>query len=64
MSDQPQDALVLDGLDLDLDLGELTVTALRDSIALPEGGASSNPASSSCQSSSNSSIIHPPTTRW
>ncbi|MEV0186911.1 thiazolylpeptide-type bacteriocin [Kitasatospora purpeofusca] len=62
MSDQLQDALALDGLDLDL--GELTVTALRDSIALPEGGASSNPASSSCQSSSNSSIIHPPTTRW
>ncbi|MFB6887968.1 thiazolylpeptide-type bacteriocin [Kitasatospora sp. NPDC056327] len=60
MSDRIQDDLLLD----DLDLGELTVTALRDSIALPEGGASSNPASSSCHSSSNSSIIHPPTTRW
>ncbi|MET8546974.1 thiazolylpeptide-type bacteriocin [Kitasatospora sp. NPDC004799] len=53
------------GLDLhDLDLGELTVTSLRDAIALPEGGASSNPASSSCQSSSNSSIVHPPTTQF
>ncbi|MFF4382664.1 thiazolylpeptide-type bacteriocin [Kitasatospora sp. NPDC092039] len=59
MADHLQDVLALD----DLDLGELTVTALRDSIALPEGGASSNPASSSCQSSSNSSIVHPPTTQ-
>ncbi|MGW3077224.1 MULTISPECIES: thiazolylpeptide-type bacteriocin [unclassified Kitasatospora] len=58
MSEQLQDALALD----DLDLGELTVTALRDSIALPEGGASSSPASSSCNSSSNTSIVHPPAT--
>ncbi|MFF2543122.1 thiazolylpeptide-type bacteriocin [Kitasatospora sp. NPDC058063] len=59
MSDPLQDVLALD--DLDLDLGELTVTALRDSIALPEGGASTN--STSCNSSSNSSIVHP-TTTW
>ncbi|MEW1637955.1 thiazolylpeptide-type bacteriocin [Streptomyces sp. NPDC093801] len=36
--------------DLDLDLGDLTVTAMRDTIALPEGGASSG--SCSCQASS------------
>ncbi|MFJ7911906.1 thiazolylpeptide-type bacteriocin [Kitasatospora sp. NPDC096204] len=60
MSEQLQDALALD----DLDLGELTVTALRDSIALPEGGASSQSGtlSTSCNSSSNTSIVHPPAT--
>ncbi|MEU8434863.1 thiazolylpeptide-type bacteriocin [Streptomyces sp. NPDC029216] len=36
--------------DLDLDLGDLTVTAMRDTVALPEGGASSG--SCSCQASS------------
>ncbi|CAN3985511.1 thiazolylpeptide-type bacteriocin [Kitasatospora purpeofusca] len=39
------------GLDLqDLDLSELTVTALRDTVALPENGASHG--SCSCQASS------------
>ncbi|MFB6887967.1 thiazolylpeptide-type bacteriocin [Kitasatospora sp. NPDC056327] len=39
------------GLDLqDLDLSELTVTALRDTVALPENGASHG--SCSCQGSS------------
>ncbi|MER5889001.1 thiazolylpeptide-type bacteriocin [Streptomyces sp. NPDC001941] len=42
----------LGDLDLDLDLGELTVTALRDSVALPETGASGGVSSSSCSSSS------------
>ncbi|UQX00039.1 thiazolylpeptide-type bacteriocin [Streptomyces sp. RerS4] len=36
--------------DLELDLGDLTVTSLRDTPALPEGGASWG--SSSCQGSS------------
>ncbi|RKT03393.1 hypothetical protein BX286_1320 [Streptomyces sp. 3211.6] len=36
--------------DLDLDLGDLTVTAMRDTVALPEGGASWG--SCSCQGSS------------
>ncbi|MFJ9648437.1 thiazolylpeptide-type bacteriocin [Streptomyces sp. NPDC004244] len=36
--------------DLDLDLGDLTVTAMRDTAALPEGGASWG--SCSCQASS------------
>ncbi|MEU8774866.1 thiazolylpeptide-type bacteriocin [Streptomyces sp. NPDC048606] len=36
--------------DLELDLGDLTVTSLRDTAALPEGGASWG--SSSCQGSS------------
>ncbi|MFJ9445679.1 thiazolylpeptide-type bacteriocin [Kitasatospora sp. NPDC101235] len=40
-----------EGLDLqDLDLSELTVTALRDTVALPENGASWG--SCSCQGSS------------
>ncbi|MFD7630227.1 thiazolylpeptide-type bacteriocin [Streptomyces sp. NPDC059851] len=36
--------------DLDLDLGDLTVTSMRDTAALPEGGASWG--SCSCQGSS------------
>ncbi|WP_424217131.1 thiazolylpeptide-type bacteriocin (plasmid) [Streptomyces sp. BI20] len=36
--------------DLDLDLGDLTVTSMRDTVALPEGGASSGACS--CQGSS------------
>ncbi|WP_411105114.1 thiazolylpeptide-type bacteriocin [Streptomyces sp. cmx-4-9] len=36
--------------DLALDLGDLTVTSMRDTAALPEGGASSG--SCSCQASS------------
>ncbi|MGW0391021.1 thiazolylpeptide-type bacteriocin [Streptomyces sp. NPDC003042] len=36
--------------DLELDLGDLTVTSLRDTVALPEGGASYG--SCSCQGSS------------
>ncbi|GGS32195.1 thiazolylpeptide-type bacteriocin [Streptomyces nojiriensis] len=39
------------GLD-DLDLGELTVTSMRDTVALPEGGASNGGSSCSCGSSS------------
>ncbi|MFD6876639.1 MULTISPECIES: thiazolylpeptide-type bacteriocin [unclassified Streptomyces] len=39
----------------DLDLGELTVTSMRDTAALPEGGASWG--SCSCQGSS--SCAHP-----
>ncbi|MFE4974446.1 thiazolylpeptide-type bacteriocin [Kitasatospora sp. NPDC056651] len=56
MSDttRPTDAEDL-GL-LDLDLSELTVTSLRDTVALPEGGASD--ASCSCRGSS--SCAHPP----
>ncbi|MER5727218.1 thiazolylpeptide-type bacteriocin [Streptomyces sp. NPDC002138] len=41
--------------DLALDLGDLTVTSMRDTVALPEGGASWG--SSSCQGSS--SCAHP-----
>ncbi|MFJ1753403.1 thiazolylpeptide-type bacteriocin [Kitasatospora sp. NPDC088134] len=52
--------LALDDLGLDLDLGELTVTALRDTVALPEGGASGAPSSTSCGSSS-CAVPHPPT---
>ncbi|SOB86313.1 MULTISPECIES: thiazolylpeptide-type bacteriocin [unclassified Streptomyces] len=54
MSDHAQSELALDAiLALDgLDLGELTVTALRDTVALPETGASGAPSSSSCGSSS------------
>ncbi|MER7755334.1 thiazolylpeptide-type bacteriocin [Kitasatospora sp. NPDC097643] len=55
MSDQFEDALALD----DLDLGELTVTALRDTVALPETGASGGPSSTSCGSSS-CAVPHPP----
>ncbi|WP_030231849.1 thiazolylpeptide-type bacteriocin [Streptomyces sp. NRRL S-350] len=51
--------LALDGLD-GLDLGELTVTALRDTVALPETGASGVPGSTSCGSSS-CAVPHPPT---
>lgn len=36
----------------DLELGELSVTSIRDSAALPETGASSSSCSSSCSSSS------------
>ncbi|MFF4444516.1 thiazolylpeptide-type bacteriocin [Streptomyces sp. NPDC001502] len=36
--------------DLELDLGDLTVTSMRDTAALPEGGASWG--SCSCQGSS------------
>ncbi|MFJ9648436.1 thiazolylpeptide-type bacteriocin [Streptomyces sp. NPDC004244] len=36
----------------DLDLGDLTVTSMRDTIALPEGGASNGGSSCSCGSSS------------
>ncbi|MEU8774865.1 thiazolylpeptide-type bacteriocin [Streptomyces sp. NPDC048606] len=36
--------------DLELDLGDLSITSLRDTAALPEGGASWG--SSSCQGSS------------
>lgn len=36
----------------DLDLGELTVTSLRDTVALPENGASRAGSSTSCSSSS------------
>ncbi|MFJ8622147.1 thiazolylpeptide-type bacteriocin [Kitasatospora sp. NPDC093550] len=49
------DVLALDGLDL----GELTVTALRDTVALPETGASGGPSSTSCGSSS-CAVPHPP----
>ncbi|MBO0654358.1 thiazolylpeptide-type bacteriocin [Streptomyces triculaminicus] len=41
--------------DLELDLSELTVTSMRDTAALPEGGASWG--SCSCQASS--SCAHP-----
>ncbi|MGF1430286.1 thiazolylpeptide-type bacteriocin [Kitasatospora sp. LaBMicrA B282] len=41
----------------DLDLTDLTVTSLRDSAALPEGGASWG--SSSCQGSSSCAQPHP-----
>ncbi|MCX4745870.1 thiazolylpeptide-type bacteriocin [Kitasatospora sp. NBC_01287] len=48
--------------DLDLDMSELTVTSLRDSVALPENGASSG--ASSCQASSSCAQLsaHPITT--
>ncbi|MER8184497.1 MULTISPECIES: thiazolylpeptide-type bacteriocin [unclassified Kitasatospora] len=36
----------------DLDLGELTVTSMRDTVALPETGASNGGSSCSCGSSS------------
>ncbi|MFF9203938.1 thiazolylpeptide-type bacteriocin [Streptomyces sp. NPDC014986] len=48
MSDLARTALDLQ--DLDLDLSDLTVTAMRDTAALPEGGASWG--SCSCQASS------------
>jgi hypothetical protein len=48
MSDRIQEILDLE----DLDLGELTVTALRDTVALPETGASGGASSCSCGSSS------------
>ncbi|MFF7636369.1 thiazolylpeptide-type bacteriocin [Kitasatospora sp. NPDC008050] len=41
----------------DLDLSDLTVTSLRDSAALPEGGASWG--SSSCQGSSSCAQQNP-----
>ncbi|MFE4518901.1 thiazolylpeptide-type bacteriocin [Kitasatospora sp. NPDC056783] len=41
----------------DLDLSELTVTSLRDTVALPEGGASDD----SCSCRGSSSCAHPPT---
>ncbi|MFF5158479.1 thiazolylpeptide-type bacteriocin [Streptomyces sp. NPDC000348] len=36
----------------DLDLGDLTVTSMRDTVALPEGGASNGARHCSCSSSS------------
>ncbi|MFD3550007.1 thiazolylpeptide-type bacteriocin [Streptomyces sp. NPDC058655] len=36
----------------ELDLGDLTVTSMRDTVALPEGGASNGGSSCSCGSSS------------
>ncbi|MFK0256511.1 thiazolylpeptide-type bacteriocin [Streptomyces sp. NPDC090445] len=42
--------------DLDLDLSDLTVTSMRDSAALPEGGASHG--SCSCQASSSCNKPH------
>ncbi|MFJ5228282.1 thiazolylpeptide-type bacteriocin [Kitasatospora sp. NPDC088391] len=61
MADHFGDTLAATGLALDdLDLGELTVTALRDTVALPEGGASGAPSSTSCGSSS-CAVPHPPT---
>ncbi|MFJ3925364.1 thiazolylpeptide-type bacteriocin [Streptomyces sp. NPDC090022] len=36
----------------DLDLGALTVTSMRDTVALPETGASNSGSSCSCGSSS------------
>ncbi|MER7580577.1 thiazolylpeptide-type bacteriocin [Kitasatospora sp. NPDC097691] len=61
MTDHAQGTLALDDiLALDgLDLGELTVTALRDTVALPETGASGGPSSTSCGSSS-CGAPHPP----
>lgn len=43
-------AAAFDLQDLELDLGDLTVTSMRDTAALPEGGASWG--SCSCQGSS------------
>ena len=43
----------------DLELGDLAVTSMRDSVALPEGGASGAPSSCSCGSSSCSSCHQP-----
>ncbi|ANP51690.1 hypothetical protein J2Z21_007185 [Streptomyces griseochromogenes] len=48
MPDHSGDLLALD----DPELGELTVTALRDTVALPETGASGGAGSGSCGSSS------------
>ncbi|MFJ6758694.1 MULTISPECIES: thiazolylpeptide-type bacteriocin [unclassified Streptomyces] len=42
--------------DLELDLGDLTVTSMRDTAALPEGGASWG--SCSCQGSSSCAQPH------
>ncbi|NXY95802.1 thiazolylpeptide-type bacteriocin [Streptomyces sp. BR123] len=42
--------------DLDLDLGDLTITSMRDTAALPEGGASHG--SCSCQASSSCNKPH------
>ncbi|MFJ3235895.1 thiazolylpeptide-type bacteriocin [Streptomyces sp. NPDC086787] len=58
-----QDALELQDLDLDadLDLTDLTVTSLRDTAALPEGGASWGGCS--CQGSSSCAppeVVVPP----
>ncbi|MFI6096112.1 thiazolylpeptide-type bacteriocin [Lentzea sp. NPDC051213] len=36
----------------DLEIGELAVTSMRDSVALPESGASGGSSSCSCGSSS------------
>ncbi|ATZ28093.1 thiazolylpeptide-type bacteriocin [Streptomyces lavendulae] len=49
MSDTAPDA-AFDLQDLELDLGDLSVTSMRDTAALPEGGASWG--SCSCQGSS------------
>ena len=54
MSDSTGDA----GFDLqDLDLSDLTVTSMRDTVALPENGASTQ--SCSCESSSSCTQPHP-----
>jgi hypothetical protein len=46
------------GFDLqDLDLGDLTITSMRDTVALPENGASTQ--SCSCESSSSCTMPHP-----
>ncbi|MFD3550006.1 thiazolylpeptide-type bacteriocin [Streptomyces sp. NPDC058655] len=50
-----ENALEFSLQDLELDLGDLTVTSMRDTAALPEGGASWG--SCSCQGSS--SCAHP-----
>ncbi|WP_260610796.1 thiazolylpeptide-type bacteriocin [Streptomyces sp. WAC06614] len=44
----------------DLDLGELTVTSMRDTVALPETGASNSGSSCSCGSSSCGGPTRPP----
>ena len=43
----------------DLELGDLAVTSMRDSVALPESGASGGPSSCSCSSGSCSSCTQP-----
>ncbi|MFD5825934.1 thiazolylpeptide-type bacteriocin [Lentzea sp. NPDC060358] len=43
----------------DLELGDLAVTTMRDSVALPESGASGAASSCSCGSSSCSSCVQP-----
>ncbi len=53
------DSTASTGFDLqDLDLGDLTVTSMRDTVALPENAASSG--ASSCQASSSCSVYAVP----